>query len=542
MILTTVFVVSLDAQNRFEGYNVILSVPDNHTEATCALRYAPPSTTITINDLNAATPMRVSSCSGSAARVVQAGSTATMKSNSTDSKWCFQGEDKSYRISFAGDKFSGAVSYNWIATPSEKELGFYNAKDFGAVGDGSADDTVAIKSALAFIATQNGGVLRFPQGEYIVTSPIALPSGVTIEGASGLNSNASTNNVVQRAATRITLLGSDRALFRIGECVEKVVVKDIELYARSSNKTYGIEASGAWLSSQDFYFERVAFSNFYRGIFAHGLPQTNLNWQFDFIKINHCRFIYNTDAGIYVDIRNTDWRIASSFFVNPQRTSTQQANSMHFERVGMVEVLDTFGGGFSNARGGTFLDILDSGPVTVIGSQTESTTHSLVYNGVENPYAGDYSYPITFVNCVFGDPIVFKARRTFVSTGTLYGAGTFTADERVRVYSTGDRFCYDGNTLGCTDGTKKNFDRATVIFMTGQPGEGRVQGHPTFFGTDVQFGAPVQLPSLLQNALPQGKPNGSIVYCANCKRNTTPCQANGSGAPAMVVNGQWSCL
>ena len=78
--------------------------------------------------------------------------------------------------------------------------------------------------------------------------------------------------------------------------------------------------------------------------------------------------------------------------------------------------------------------------------------------------------------------------------------------------------------------------------MTGQPGEGQVKGHPTFFGTDVEFGAPVQMPSVPVNALPAGRANGSMVYCTNCRRSTTPCQGGGSGAPAMVVGGQWSCL
>jgi len=58
----------------------------------------------------------------------------------------------------------------------------------------------------------------------------------------------------------------------------------------------------------------------------------------------------------------------------------------------------------------------------------------------------------------------------------------------------------------------------------------------------VQFNAPVQMPSVKQNVLPAGKLNGSMVYCADCRRSTTPCQAGGTGAPAMVVGNQWSCL
>ena len=118
----------------------------------------------------------------------------------------------------------------------------------------------------------------------------------------------------------------------------------------------------------------------------------------------------------------------------------------------------------------------------------------------------------------------------------------FKAGPEIRVYSTGDRFCFDGYIFGCREGPKKLFDKATVVFMTGQPSEGKVQGHPTFFGTDVEFGAPVQMPTFNAAALPAGKANGSMIYCSNCRRATTPCQAGGSGAPAMMVGGAWSCL
>ncbi|CAN5431157.1 hypothetical protein BH10ACI1_BH10ACI1_16610 [soil metagenome] len=547
ILIPTIFVllsvISAFAQNRFEGYNIILSAPDNHTSATCALRYAPPTASITISDLNTATPMNVKSCDGSGTSLTKSGTTATMKANAQNLKWCFEGEDKMYRVSFNGDQFSGGgMTYNWIATPDEKTLGFYNIKDFGAVGDGRTDDTVAIKSAFAFVASHNGGQVTFPEGEYMVSSPITLPSGIVIQGIDGLHSDASTNNVVRKNNSRITLVGSNRALFRIGECTEKVTIRDIELYGQSQDRTYGIEAVGAFISSQGFFFERVTFQKFFRGIYGHGLAVTNLEWQFDYVKVLNSRFIYNSDAGLYTNMRNSDWKIEGCLFINPRRTPTQHANSMDFERIGMVTIADTFGGGFANAKGGTFINILDSGNMTIIGSQTEAMTNSIVYNEVENPYAGDYSYPITVVNSIFGDPILFKARRTFVSTGSLYNGNTFTADERLRVYSTGDRFCYDGYILGCQGATKKNFDRATIIFMTGMPGERDVPSTPTIFGTDVEFGAPIQLPSFLQTALPTGKGNGSLVYCSNCRRSTTPCQAGGTGAPAMVIGNQWSCL
>lgn len=547
LVLSSALAVSAQL-NRFEGYNIILDVPETQKAAACAIRYSPPTTRVTITDLDRSTPMNVRSCSGSGSNVRSLGNgTAALISGQRDTSWCFEGEDDSYRIDFAGDQFSGPVSYVWRADVAPREAGFYNVRDFGAVGDGRTDDTMAIRSALAFLATRNGGILKFPDGDYLVGTaanykPLVIPSGVTIEGVSGLHTGASTNNVNRTNPSRIRLAGSNRALFRIGECTEGVALRDIELYADSQVGTYGIEALGAYVSTQSISIERAVFHSFWRGFSVVGLPQTDLNWQADYIKVKETRFIFNADAGIFTNIRNSDWRVEGGLFINPRRTATQAADSMHFERVGAVLIEDTFGGGFPSARGGAFIKVLDSGPLTVVGSECEEMTESFIYNAPENPLAGDYSYPITFVNSVFAAPVIFKARRTFVSTGTFYGPGTFQADDRVRVYSTGDRFCYDGNILGCVGGEKSNFGGATVVFMTGQPSEGRVKGHPTFFGTEVEFGAPVRMPSIPYRQLPQGSPDGSMVYCPDCRRNSEPCQGGGSGSPAMVVNGRWSCL
>ncbi|MEO6588287.1 MAG: glycosyl hydrolase family 28-related protein [Pyrinomonadaceae bacterium] len=547
------FSFSVYSQNKFEGYNIILNAPKDHTSAVCALRYSPPATNITISDLNPSTPMNVKPCSGSGTNLTMSGNTANMRANSSDYKWCFTGEDKRYRISYDGDRYSGKQIYDWIPTPDEKTLGFYNIKDWGAIGDGRADDTIAIQSALAFIGSRGGGVLTFPEGDYSVGNSsdykgLVIPSGTTIQGVSGLHSGAAVNNVNQKSATRITLNGSNRPLFLIGECIEKVVMKDIELYANSNDNTSGIEAVGAYNSSQDFYFERVTFSRFNRGINAYGLMITQRQWQFDYIKINHCRFVFNRDAGIYADLPNSDWKIEGSLFINPKHEAGQNADSMNLARVTAATIQDTYGGGFHGAYGGTFIKTIDGGNLTVIGSETEQMTNSFVFNEEKNPQAGNYSYPITFINCFFGHPIIFNGRRTFVSIGNAYNPKTFKADEQLRVYSTGDRWCYDGYILGCNAGGEERFasqnlfDRATVVMMTGQPSEGKTPGFPTIFGTDVQFNTPVQMPSLQLNQLPGEKPNGSMVYCANCRRNTTPCQAGGSGAPAMMVGNQWSCL
>jgi hypothetical protein len=67
-----------------------------------------------------------------------------------------------------------------------------NVKDFGAIGDGVADDTAAINAAIAYARTnlygdsKKGFRLLFPGGRYVVTSPINLTGlpfrGINVDG------------------------------------------------------------------------------------------------------------------------------------------------------------------------------------------------------------------------------------------------------------------------------------------------------------------------------------------------------------------------
>ncbi len=559
-LIVLLFSFSLFAQNKFEGYNIIVDAPDTQKALACAIRYVAPLTQINITDLDSKTPMNLRPCEGSAANLspVKTGqTTATIRADSANFKWCFNGEDKKYRISFVGDSFKPKVTYDWIATPETP--GFYNIKDFGAVGDGKTDNTIAFQSAVAFIATRNGGTLTIPEGDFLVGNQpdfkgITLPSGITIQGAGGIFTGAPTNNVTQRGLSRVTLSGTNRAIFRIGECTQRVALRDFELYTDFGDNTYGVEAVGAFNSTQEISFDRMSFSNFFRGIYAHALEITVYQWQFDYIKVNQCIFIYNQDAGIWIKSKNSDWKITGSLFINPKKTETRKADSIYIYHSAAILVQDTFSGGFANAQGGDFISMVSDGPLTVIGSECEQMTRSMVF--ADFPQAGNFSYPITLVNNVFGNPIEVKGRRTLVSTGNLFGSDTFRADEWLRVYSTGDRFCYDGYIIGCqslganaTRDTRPGqtaipgFGGAKVVFRTGQPGEGTVPTQPTIFGTDVRFDSPIQLPSILQSDLSkQTVNNGTMVFCSNCKRGTSPCQNGGSGAPAMFINGRWECL
>lgn len=76
-----------------------------------------------------------------------------------------------------GDRFvyDGA---QWSNRPGE----FLNVRDFGATGDGTTDDTVAIQAVLNGLPS-DGGILFFPVGDYVVTSTLTVPVNTHIFGA-----------------------------------------------------------------------------------------------------------------------------------------------------------------------------------------------------------------------------------------------------------------------------------------------------------------------------------------------------------------------
>jgi len=86
----------------------------------------------------------------------------------------------------AGSTNAALVTYDppftsSVATTVETKLSeIVSVKDFGAIGDGTTDDTIAINAAIN--DNKNGATVHFPTGSYKITSPITVPSNVTLQG------------------------------------------------------------------------------------------------------------------------------------------------------------------------------------------------------------------------------------------------------------------------------------------------------------------------------------------------------------------------
>ena len=53
---------------------------------------------------------------------------------------------------------------------------FFNVKAYGAVGNGTADDTSAVNAALAAAYAAGGGVIYFPPGTYLIAGTLTIPN------------------------------------------------------------------------------------------------------------------------------------------------------------------------------------------------------------------------------------------------------------------------------------------------------------------------------------------------------------------------------
>ncbi len=91
-----------------------------------------------------------------------------------------------------------------VALTADKAPKIYAyVEDFGAVGNGTTDDTAAIQAAIASLT--NGGVCQLQATTYKVTAPLTMLSNVTMQGlgrrASWLKSTSTTTDIIQITGT-----------------------------------------------------------------------------------------------------------------------------------------------------------------------------------------------------------------------------------------------------------------------------------------------------------------------------------------------------
>jgi len=605
ILAAAVFVSASDAQNRFDGYSLTVSADET---GACPIRFLPQQNQQNHIDVFLAGTDLTKPATGLSGCNNSTVSGNRVAPSPQDQRWCFEGAEELYEI-----RLSNGKSYLW-PTAGGREMGFYNVKDYRPVRRTESanqrylysdprDYTKAIENAMMVMASRQGGTLVLPEGDYIVGTTdgntrdplfdgITIPTGVTIQGASGNYSVPTTNMPGRISPTRIRLRNNRQSIFKIGGCTNSVTIRNVELMGnaalygegpRDRAGTRGIVAAGKWAidprtkqhtvnPSQFFRIENVVFQNFETGFLVRNLNQENCNaaeqmcnqWQFDNVRVDHGVFI-NNNTGISIDTFNTDWTIANSQF------NYLEANApgigIHVKRGAAILIENTFGGGYDYDRliGGTFLQIESVGTITLVSVSSERSRRS-IYTAAATTAS---SQMMTVIGSVFNDLIELNGRMNFASFGNKYFGSTMKTAPQVVVNSVGDKFCHDPLTFPghCTDRVgggnavnRPGFNGGTIMFRSGRlpEGQGRdlIDREPNYFGYDVEIGKGlVQFDPNISFADLAGlvnPPNGSsrvkdgaMVYCKDCRKTAAGVcsqgQARTDGAFAKRINNQWRC-
>ncbi|RMG38034.1 MAG: hypothetical protein D6725_08005 [Planctomycetota bacterium] len=162
--------------------------------------------------------------------------------------------------------------------------------DFGAVGDGRTDDTAAIRHALQ----EGDGVLEFPRGRYVVSSPIVVDLSRT--GWTAVTGWGGTASIVMRGAgPALRIVGSHRGTadpFTVDSQVwsheRQPVVADLEIVG-AHPQADGVRLEGTMQC-------RLRGLAVRRARHAVHLVERNRN-----VVIEGCHLYHNFGAGIFLD-------------------------------------------------------------------------------------------------------------------------------------------------------------------------------------------------------------------------------------------------
>ena len=295
--------------------------------------------------------------------------------------------------------------------------------DFGAIGDGTADDTVAFQNALTYLA--NGGVLLVPSGRYKLTDTLVLNTGITIQGQGDGDRTFGIPNV-NAVSSYIYQTTPSKSVFSIGGNKRNIRIFDISLGSSLNPSTTpsafinGIYIEGTYPnSSTDLIFERCSFYNFKQAITVNdpNAPASNPDWQCDCCRVISCEFMCNS-TGVLFNSTNADaW-----LFETCQFLSGITATGILFNRVGFTTLINCFGGcattsSPTNVYGLTINGFTDT--IKLINCQWENSNYMLAVNAVDalQP-TGDF--PIILDSCIIEAPIILGARCHYISIASRY--------------------------------------------------------------------------------------------------------------------------
>jgi len=142
---------------------------------------------------------------------------------------------------------TGAVTRNVQSALMERT----SISDFGAVGDGIADDTVPIQNALDALEASGGIVFGDPSANYFFTTNIIVPTGVTLDGQGCTFTADSTGFTLVKVASNPAGVMTNKNRFSFGSAPDVVHFRNFTLDCGIQELSAGIMLSNTTGSSID---------------------------------------------------------------------------------------------------------------------------------------------------------------------------------------------------------------------------------------------------------------------------------------------------
>jgi len=188
--------------------------------------------------------------------------------------------------------------------------GVTNVKSFGAIGDGTADDKVAIQAAL-----DTGGSIYFPPGDYRVSGTLKITKdGTKIWGAGAGNRNGATQPAI---CTRIRgMTGLTGSLLLVQRVADDRPLADIQIsdMAFDGNVIAGPVDGIIFRASQSIITNCAiwAFSGVGLRVRGYAVPYWDTyDTRFHNLLIGQC-----TTAGVFLDNNSSDLHFSHCVFLN----------------------------------------------------------------------------------------------------------------------------------------------------------------------------------------------------------------------------------
>ena len=382
-----------------------------------------------------------------------------------------------FRQSNASGNLTGAVG----RTVHDKLQETVSVKDFGAVGNGVADDTSAFQAAAAYINAQDGGKVIIPAGTYIVgqqtfagatglgyayrgadifyvqncTRPVVIESqGATVKFKNNMNFGSfdpvtgAVYNPASLPFVNYDYQASTGIMFRFDNNASVAIVGALELDGNVTNAVVGGEWGDTGRQIVSYCIEAYGNNQFYaENVWAHhscldgmasgydGLtdessphkPLTLVNCVFE----NNARQGWSITGGRGVTAINCKFNDTGQDI--PFNSSPGAGCDLEAEG-GWVRDVMFLNCEFSNNIGaGLVADSGNTASVTAIRCKFIGTNayalwprkprmafyDCLIVGGVVNAYASatDPDYATKFINCNFSDEVMYSP------TGTVYNGG-----------------------------------------------------------------------------------------------------------------------